>query len=95
MSMVIGIIVHSADILVNKFSRSRSRVSVTSSAMAAVFPANQVIVVGGGLAGMSAANQVIENGGAVVGWKRKNMKKTNFGAQTHIDQNVIDFGNTY
>lgn len=32
--------------------------------MAAVFPANQVIVVGGGLAGMSAANTVVENGGA-------------------------------
>ena len=32
-------------------------------AMAAVFPANQVIVVGGGLAGMSAANTVVENGG--------------------------------
>jgi len=31
--------------------------------MAAVFPANQVIVVGGGLAGMSAANTVVENGG--------------------------------
>jgi len=31
--------------------------------MAAVFPANQVIVVGGGLAGMSAANQVVESGG--------------------------------
>ena len=31
--------------------------------MAAVFPANQVIVVGGGLAGMSAANQVVECGG--------------------------------
>ena len=32
-------------------------------AMACVFPANQVIVVGGGLAGMSAANTVIELGG--------------------------------
>eukprot|EP00913_Durusdinium_trenchii_P031615 g29605.t1 len=31
--------------------------------MAAVFPANQVIVVGGGLAGMSAANTVVELGG--------------------------------
>ena len=42
--------------------------------MAAVFPANQVIVVGGGLAGMSAANTVVENGGRTplgtekVGW---------------------------
>jgi flavocytochrome c len=34
--------------------------------MAAVFPANQVIVVGGGLAGMSAANQVVESGGKTV-----------------------------
>eukprot|EP00971_Amphidinium_carterae_P001624 32576-Amphidinium_carterae.1 len=34
--------------------------------MAAVFPANQVIVVGGGLAGMSAANQVVECGGKTV-----------------------------
>jgi len=33
--------------------------------MAAVFPANQVIVVGGGLGGMSAANQVLELGGRV------------------------------
>jgi succinate dehydrogenase/fumarate reductase flavoprotein subunit len=33
--------------------------------MAAVFPANQVIVVGGGLGGMSAANQVLELGGKV------------------------------
>jgi len=31
--------------------------------MAAVFPANQVIVVGGGLAGVSAGNTVVENGG--------------------------------
>jgi len=34
--------------------------------MAAVFPANQVIVVGGGLAGMSAANQTVECGGKTV-----------------------------
>jgi len=34
--------------------------------MAAVFPANQVIVIGGGLAGMSAANQVVESGGKTV-----------------------------
>jgi len=34
--------------------------------MAAVFPANQVIVVGGGLAGVSAANQVVECGGKTV-----------------------------
>jgi flavocytochrome c len=34
--------------------------------MAAVFPANQVIVVGGGLAGMSAANQVVESGGKTI-----------------------------
>jgi len=34
--------------------------------MAAVFPANQVIVVGGGLAGMSAANQSVESGGKTV-----------------------------
>jgi len=34
--------------------------------MAAVFPANQVIVVGGGLAGMSAANTVVEMGGKTV-----------------------------
>jgi len=34
--------------------------------MAAVFPANQVIVVGGGLAGMSAANQAVECGGKTV-----------------------------
>jgi len=34
--------------------------------MAAVFPANQVIVIGGGLAGMSAANQVVECGGKTV-----------------------------
>jgi flavocytochrome c len=34
--------------------------------MAAVFPANQVIVVGGGLAGTSAANQVVECGGRTV-----------------------------
>merc|ERR1719371_58237 len=34
--------------------------------MAAVFPANQVIVIGGGLAGMSAANTVLESGGKVV-----------------------------
>merc|ERR1719378_603725 len=32
----------------------------------AVFPANQVIVVGGGLAGMSAANQTVECGGKTV-----------------------------
>ena len=37
--------------------------SIISSNMAAVFPANQVIVVGGGLAGMSAANTVVELGG--------------------------------
>ncbi len=36
---------------------------IQKTAMAAVFPANQVIVVGGGLAGMSAANTVVENGG--------------------------------
>merc|ERR1711904_401954 len=35
-------------------------------AMAAVFPAGQVIVVGGGLAGMSAANQTLEMGGRSV-----------------------------
>merc|ERR1712232_807630 len=34
--------------------------------MAAVFPANQTIVVGGGLAGMSAANQTVECGGKTV-----------------------------
>ena len=34
--------------------------------MAAVFPANQVIVVGGGLAGMSAANTVVELGGRTI-----------------------------
>jgi len=34
--------------------------------MAAIYPANQVIVVGGGLAGMSAANQVLEMGGKTV-----------------------------
>merc|ERR1712070_925039 len=34
--------------------------------MAAVFPANQVIVVGGGLAGMSAANQTVECGGRTI-----------------------------
>jgi len=34
--------------------------------MAAVFPANQVIVVGGGLGGMSAANQCVESGGKTV-----------------------------
>lgn len=34
--------------------------------MAAVFPANQIIVVGGGLAGVSAANQVVESGGRTV-----------------------------
>jgi len=34
--------------------------------MAAIFPADQAIVVGGGLAGMSAANTVLENGGRVV-----------------------------
>ena len=38
-------------------------VSGLVNAMACVFPANQVIVVGGGLAGMSAANTVIELGG--------------------------------
>ncbi|CAE7199486.1 osm1 [Symbiodinium sp. CCMP2592] len=37
-----------------------------SDAMAAVFPANQVIVVGGGLAGMSAANTVVELGGRTI-----------------------------
>jgi len=31
--------------------------------MAAVFPANQVIVIGGGLAGVSAGNTVVECGG--------------------------------
>jgi len=36
------------------------------SAMAAVFPTQQAIVVGGGLAGMSAANTVLENNGRVV-----------------------------
>ena len=34
--------------------------------MAAVFPANQVIVVGGGLPGMSAANTVVELGGRTI-----------------------------
>jgi succinate dehydrogenase/fumarate reductase flavoprotein subunit len=34
--------------------------------MAAVFPANQTIVVGGGLAGMSAANQTVECGGRTI-----------------------------
>merc|ERR1712232_472223 len=34
--------------------------------MAAVFPANQVIVIGGGLGGMSCANTVVEQGGKTV-----------------------------
>eukprot|EP00440_Ansanella_granifera_P039953 gb/GFBE01043333.1/.p1 GENE.gb/GFBE01043333.1/~~gb/GFBE01043333.1/.p1 ORF type:complete len:508 (+),score=80.95 gb/GFBE01043333.1/:1-1524(+) len=35
-------------------------------AMAALFPASHVVVVGGGLAGMVAANQVLERGGRVL-----------------------------
>ena len=56
-------LLHSASARVHFRSLDRFSGECRAGTMAAVFPANQVIVVGGGLAGMSAANTVVENGG--------------------------------